>query len=95
MVTRSPDEAPARLTADGTRAIEDLQFEGWRQWSSVETAQMLNAAWRAGNQLAWFGLKDRFPGAPERELRLRLTIETLGPDLACRIHPEARALLDD
>jgi hypothetical protein len=56
---------------------------------------MLDAAWLAGRRLAWFGLKDRFPDAPDREIQLRLAIETLGSDLACRIHPEARALLDN
>jgi hypothetical protein len=95
MVTRRPDDAPARLAADCTRDIEDRQVEEWRQWSSLETAQMLDAAWLAGRRLAWFGLKDRFPDAPDREIQLRLAIETLGSDLACRIHPEARALLDN
>jgi len=85
--------ARARLSADTARDIEDRQVEAWRRLSSVEVAQTLNAAWSAGIQLAWFGLKERFPTASDKELRVRLAVLMLGRDVAARIHPDANALV--
>jgi len=86
--------ARARLSADTTRDIEDRQIEQWRNLSSVNVAQRLNAAWTAGMHLAWFGLTDRFPAASDEELRVRLAILLLGRDLAARMYPHADALSD-
>lgn len=93
MDSQGPDVARARLSSDTTRDIEDRQIETWRHMSSVEIAQTLNAAWVAGSQLAWLGLKDRFPAAPDDELRIRLAVLMLGPDVASRIYPLTGALL--
>jgi hypothetical protein len=38
--------------------------------------------------MAWIGLRERFPQADDHELRVRLAVQTLGRDLALRIHPE-------
>jgi hypothetical protein len=56
--------------------------------SSIEIARTLRAAWSAGRRMAWIGLRERFPRADDHELRVRLAVQTLGRDLACRIHPE-------
>ena len=44
--------------------------------------------------MAWIGLRERFPRASDDELRVRLAVQTLGPELACRIHPEAARYID-
>jgi hypothetical protein len=88
------DVVRARLSEDTTREAEDRQIEAWRHMSSVEIAETLNAAWSAGSQIAWFGLKDRFPAASDDELRARLAVVMLGRDVACRIHAGARDLPD-
>lgn len=88
------DVARARLSEDTTREIEDRQIDAWRHMSSVEIADTLNAAWTAGFQIAWFSLKDQFPGASDDELQMRLAVVMLGRDLACRVHPGVRDLTD-
>ncbi len=60
--------------------------------SSVEIAAHLAAAWRAGQQLTWFSLKEQFPDASDDELAIRVAVERLGWELAVRIHPEAARL---
>ncbi len=94
MASGTPDHQRARLSADTSRAIEDQQVDAWRRMSSVDIAHALSAAWSAGTQLAWFGLKDRFPDATDDELRVRYAVMTLGRDLAVRMYPHARTLID-
>jgi hypothetical protein len=62
--------------------------------SSIEIARTIRAAWSAGRRMAWIGLRERFPNADHDELRVRLAVQTLGPELACRIHPEAARYSD-
>lgn len=88
------EDARAILSADGTRGIELRQVEAWRRMSSVDIAAAVNAAWAAGTQLAWYGMKDRFPSATDEELRQRIALQRLGPDLAVCIYPDAVALVD-
>ena len=56
--------------------------------STIEIARTIRAAWSAGRRMAWIGLRERFPYADDNELRVRLAMQTLGRDLARRIHPE-------
>jgi hypothetical protein len=79
-------------TSDTTPDIDARLIEAWRQMTSVEIAAHLNAAWRAGQQLTWFSVKERYPDASDDELRIRVAVERLGWDLAIRIHPEAARL---
>jgi len=88
----SPDSAG--LAMDTASTIGRQQFGAWRRISSLDIAAALNAASAAGAQLAWYGMKDRFPSASDEELCLRIAIQRLGPDLAVRIHPDAASLLD-
>ena len=94
MESQGSDIAPARLAADTSRDIEDRQIDAWRRMSSVDIARTLNAAWTTGSQLAWFGMKDRFPTASDHELRVRVAVLMMGRDVASRIYPDALALLD-
>lgn len=62
--------------------------------SPLEKARLTSELTCAVCQLALAGIRRRHPGASERECLLRLALLTLGPALACRVYPEARALLD-
>lgn len=79
-------------TSDTAPDIDARLVEAWRQMTSVEIAANLNAAWRAGQQLTWFSLKERYPDASDDELNIRVAVERLGWELATRIHPEAARL---
>jgi len=79
-------------TSDTAPDIDARLVDAWRQMTSMEIAAHLNAAWRAGQQLTWFSLKERYPDASDDELRIRVAVERLGWDLAIRIHPEAARL---
>jgi hypothetical protein len=93
MQAHASGAASARLSADTSRDIEDRQVEAWRRLSSVEVAAVLNGAWAAGSQLAWFSVKDRYPTASDDELRVRVASVMLGPELAARLYPESGAWL--
>lgn len=74
--------------------MEALHLAGWRKMSSVELAGTLNAAWRAGRQIALIALRERYPQADESEIRVRLAVQTLGVELAARIQPDAARFLE-
>lgn len=66
--------------------IEGLQIQLLRQvppWKKLEMMTQLNASAR---QLAWQGLRQRFPQAGESELRRRLAGLLLGEDLAAKVY---------
>lgn len=79
---------PEPLSSDTSPEAEARQLEAWRGMSSIEIARTIRAAWSAGRRIAWIGLRERFPHADDHELRVRLAVQTLGRDLALRIHPE-------
>ena len=81
-----------RLAADTAVDVEERQVEAWRRMSAAEKAAIVAGLTNATLTLARAGLRQRYPDASERELFLRLAILTLGPDLAGRAYPEARAL---
>ena len=89
-----PAERRAVLTSDTTAAIERVQVDRWRAMSSVEKARLVSDSTRATLALAAAGIRQRYPGASERECFLRLVARTLGPDLARRVYPEAERLAD-
>jgi hypothetical protein len=85
---------PEPLSSDTSLEAETRQLEAWRRMSSIEIARTIRAAWSAGRRMEWMGLRERFPDADDDELRVRLALRTLGPDLAGRIHPEAARYSD-
>jgi hypothetical protein len=89
-----PPSGPGRspLAGDTPVEVEDRQIEAWRRMSPAEKASLVTGLTNATFELARAGLRDRYPGASERELFLRLAILTLGPDLAERAYPDARPL---
>ena len=63
--------------------------------TSAEKAATITALCQAVHDLAWAGLKRRYPSASERELFLRMAVLRLGEDLARKAFPEVSTLADD
>jgi len=79
------------LFSDTHPKMEALQIRLLREapaWRKVEMLAQLNAS---AHLLALSGLRKRYPGAGEEELRRRLADLLLGEDLACKVYGE----LDD
>jgi hypothetical protein len=62
--------------------------------SPAEKAAIVTGLTQAAYELAHAGVRHRYPSASPHEQFLRLALEVLGPDLACRAYPEAVALRD-
>ena len=93
----SARDAAARraiLSADTSPEAERLQIDAWRRMSPAEKARVTSGLTRAVRAMAFAGIRQRHPSASERECLLRFALLTLGPDLACRAYPEARALVE-
>ena len=84
----------ARLAADTSADVEERQILAWRQMSPADKAALVAGLTNATIVLARAGLRERHPGASDRELFLRLAILTLGRELAGRAYPDARSLAD-
>jgi hypothetical protein len=56
--------------------------------SATQKADLITALNRAAREMALAGVRQRYPGASDREVFLRLAILTLGLDLARRAYPE-------
>ena len=84
----------ARLAADTSAEIEERQIQAWREMSPADKAALVAGLTNATIVLARAGLRERHPGASDRELFLRLAILTLGRDLAGQAYPDARSLAD-
>jgi hypothetical protein len=82
------------LAADTPAEIEARQIQAWREMSPAEKAALVAGLTNATFTLARAGLRERHPGASDRELFLRLAILTLGRDLAGLAYPDARSLAD-
>lgn len=79
-------------TPQSSNGLDARLIEAWRQMTTLDIAAHLSAAWRAGQQLTWFSLKERYPHASDHELNIRFAAERLGWELAVRIHPDASCL---
>lgn len=77
------------LAADTPLEIERLQVEAWRRMTPAEKAATITALTQAATDMTWAGVRQRHPGASEREVFLRVAIITLGPELACAAYPDA------
>jgi hypothetical protein len=81
-----------RLSADTSAEVERLQIERWRAMSAAEKVAIVTGLTRAAFELAAAGVRQRYPGATDREQFLRLAIVTLGPELARKAYPDCAAL---
>ena len=76
------------LSLDTSAEIERLQIERWRQMSPAQKAAVVSGLTQAVHDLALAGVRVRHPRASAREQFLRLSLITLGVDLARRAYPE-------
>ena len=83
-----------RLSADTTPEIERMQIERWRAMTPAQKAEIVSGLTKAAYELARAGVRSRHPDASPREQFLRLALDVLGRDLACRAYPDAAVLLD-
>ena len=83
------------LALDTPLDIEARQIERWRMMTSAEKAATITALCQSVHDLAWAGLKRRYPDATERELFLRMAVLRLGNELARKVHPDVANLPDD
>jgi hypothetical protein len=84
-----------RPLADDTPAeVEERQIDAWRRMSTAEKAALISGLTHATFVMARAGLRQRYPGASERELFLRMAVLTLGRDLAERAYPDAGSLTE-
>jgi hypothetical protein len=56
--------------------------------SATQKADLITALNRAAREMALAGVRQRYPGASDREVFLRLAILTLGPELARQAYPD-------
>lgn len=64
----------------------------WRKMTAAQKADLISRLSGAAREMAIAGIRQRHPGASEREVFLRLAILTLGPELARRAYPEVDRL---
>ncbi len=81
------------LASDTSARAERILVERWRCMTGPEKARAVTAITLAAQELSLAGIRIRHPGASDRECLLRLAALKLGHALACKIYPEAAALL--
>jgi hypothetical protein len=77
------------LSADTSPEVEARQIEAWRRMSPAEKAAIVVGLTKAARDMTWAGVRQRHPGASEREVFLRAAIIQLGPELAVAAYPDA------
>ena len=82
------------LARDTSSDAERLQVALWRKMSPLEKARLVSDITRTAQELSLAGIRERHPGASDRECMLRLAMLKLGPELTRRVYPEAAELLD-
>ena len=76
------------LARDTSPDIEDRQVAAWREMPAAQKADLISSLTNAAREMALAGVRQRYPGASDREHFLRLAILTLGPELARRAYPD-------
>ena len=82
------------LSADTSPMVERLQIDAWRRMSPAHKARTVDGLTRTAQVLALAGIRQRHPGASERECFLRLAVLKLGSGTTRRLYPDAAALLE-
>ena len=80
------------LSSDTHPKMEALQIQLWRQASPTRKMHMLAQLNASVQMLALAGLRSRYPGANEAELRRRLADLLLGEELALKIYGEIKTM---
>jgi hypothetical protein len=76
------------LYSDTHPKMEALQIQLWRQATATRKMHMLAQLNTSVRLLALAGLRSRYPGASEQELRRRLAGLLLGEELAHKVYGE-------
>jgi hypothetical protein len=84
---------PPPLSLDTSPEIEDRLIAAWRGMSSAQKAATVTGLTRAAYAMTWAGVRQRYPGAPDREHFLRVALIVLGSELAAAAYPDAAALV--
>jgi hypothetical protein len=83
----------AILSRDTSADIEHLQVEAWRRMSPLEKPGIMSQATSDALTLALSSIRQRHPGASERECFIRLAALQLGPTLVRQVYPDASQIL--
>jgi hypothetical protein len=81
------------LSRDTSADVERLQIEAWRRMSPLEKAGIMSQATSDALTLALSGIRQRYPGASERECFIRLAALQLGPSIVRQVYPDAAQIL--
>jgi hypothetical protein len=81
------------LSRDTSTDVERLQIEAWRRMSPLEKAAIMSQATSDALTLARSGIRQRYPGASERECFIRLAALQLGRILVRQVYPDASQIL--
>lgn len=76
------------LSSDTDPEIERRQIDAWTDMSPAQKADLITGLSAAARDLAFAGVRHRYPDASDREHFLRVAMLTLGPELARRAYPE-------
>lgn len=82
-----------RLNQDTGPEIERGQIQRWREMTPAQKADLVTGLRQAVFEMARAGVRHRHPRADARDQFLRLALDVLGPDLACRAYPDPAALV--
>ena len=74
------------MLSDTHPNIEAHQVQLWRQAPPWRKAELLGQMYATVKQLAYQGLRQRYPAASESELRHRLAAVLLGEELAQQVY---------
>jgi len=88
-----PGNHSAILSLDTSADVERLQVEAWRRMSPLQKAGIMSQATSDALTLALSGIRQRHPGASERECFIRLAALQLGPTLVRQVYPDADRIL--
>jgi hypothetical protein len=87
------DSRSAILSRDTNADVERLQIEAWRRMSPLEKTGVMSQASSDALTLALSGIRQRHPGASDRECFIRLAALQLGSTLVRQVYPDASQIL--
>ena len=93
MSTRDASSQQAILSLDTTADIERMQIEAWRKMTPLEKVGVVRGMAVVAETLAFAGIRQRHPGASDRECFIRFAAIKLGPALTCAIYADAPEVL--
>ena len=93
MAESDPGDRSAILSWDTSADVERLQIKAWRRMAPLKKVGIMSQATSDAVTLALSGIRQRHPGASERECFIRLAALQLGPTLVRQVYPDASQIL--